>query len=146
MRRYQAASGRTGRQSRGCLYIARSSTDQSPSPAHNSAQLNHCWCVEQTMNSRRTCGTSTPYRLYNEQVCAQLPTSADNVVLLAFAADRRAAIDRYLLAGGPKAANLQQRRAATGWDRRTDRRTDARQLHRPCSAHYASRANMHEEY
>ena len=98
------------------------------------------------MNSRRTCGTSTPYRLYNEQVCAQLPTSADNVVLLAFAADRRAAIDRYLLAGGPKAANLQQRRAATGWDRRTDRRTDARQLHRPCSAHYASRANMHEEY
>ena len=49
------------------------------------------------MNWRRTCGTSTPYRLHNEQVRVQLPTSADNVALLAFAADRRAAIDRYLL-------------------------------------------------
>jgi len=37
-----------------------------------------------------------------------------------------AAIDRYLLPAGPTAANLQQRRAATGWDRRTDGRpTDA---------------------
>jgi len=35
----------------------------------------------------------------------------------------RAAIDRYLLAAGPTAANPQQRRAAAGWDRRTDRRT-----------------------
>jgi len=48
------------------------------------------------------------------------------VALLAFAAarhaDRRAAIDRYLLAAGFTAANPQQRRAAAGWDRRTDGR------------------------
>jgi len=45
----------------------------------------------------------------------------------AAAADRRpagrAAIDRYLLASWPTAANPQQRRAAAGWDRRTDSRT-----------------------
>jgi len=66
------------------------------------------------------------------------------VALPAFAAARRAAarllltagraaIDRYLRAAGPTAANLQQRRAAAGWDRRTDARTDARQLHKPRS-------------
>jgi len=54
---------------------------------------------------------------------------------LAFAAARRAAarlllttgraaIDRYLLTAVPTAANPQQQRAAAGWDRRTDRRTD----------------------
>jgi len=59
------------------------------------------------------------------------------VALPAFAAARRvdaqllltagrAAISRYLLA----VANPQQRRAAGEWNRRTD----ARQLHRPCSA------------
>jgi len=63
----------------------------------------------------------------------------------AAAADRRpaggAAIDRYLLAAGPTAANLQQRRAATEWDGRTDRQTDAQQLHRPCCAFYANSVN-----
>jgi len=34
----------------------------------------------------------------------------------------RAAIDRYLLAAGPAAANPHQRHAAAGWDRHTDRR------------------------
>jgi len=48
----------------------------------------------------------------------------------------RAAIDRYLLDAGPTAANPRQRRANG-----TDRRTDARQLHRPCSAYYAGSAN-----
>jgi len=55
----------------------------------------------------------------------QLPTSADNVTLLAFAAERRAAerraaagrpaadaVDRHLLLAGPTAANPPQRRAA----------------------------------
>jgi len=67
------------------------------------------------------------------------PTPADNVTLAVYAAARllltagRAAIDRYLLlAAGPAAANLQQRRAAAGWDRQTD----ARQMHRPSSAYY----------
>jgi len=52
-------------------------------------------------------------------VCAQLPPSADNVTLLAFAPERRAAaapataaIDRYLLPAGPTAANPPQRHAA----------------------------------
>jgi len=58
------------------------------------------------------------------------------MALRAFAAERRAAarllltagraaIDRYLLAAGPTAANPLQRRAA-GWDRQTDGRTHAR--------------------
>jgi len=62
---------------------------------------------------------------------------ADNVALPAFAAARRAAawlqltagraaIDRYLLAAGPTAANPQLQRAAVRWDRQTDRRTDGR--------------------
>ena len=33
---------------------------------------------------------------YAEQICVQLPTSADNVALPAFAAAGRAAIDQYL--------------------------------------------------
>ena len=52
-------------------------------------------------------------------MCAQLPPSADNVTLLAFAPERRAAvapaaaaIDRYLLPAGPTAANPPQRHAA----------------------------------
>jgi len=49
-------------------------------------------------------------------VCVQLPTSAVNATLLAFAAERRlagrAATDRYLLPGGRTAANPQQRSAA----------------------------------
>ena len=53
--------------------------------------------------------------------------SADNVTLLAFAGERRrAAIDRYLLAAGPTAANPPSgvRRPNDGTiDGRTDRRT-----------------------
>jgi len=55
--------------------------------------------------------------------CVQLPTSADNATLLAFAAERhaaaplllsagRAGIERYLLLVGFTAANPQQRRVA----------------------------------
>jgi len=70
--------------------------------------------------------------IFIEQVCVQLPTSADNVTLLAFAAaERRAAvrrvIDRYLLPAGPTAANPPQRYAVVDrWDRQTDRRTPYR--------------------
>jgi len=61
-----------------------------------------------------------------KQVCVQLPTSVDNVALLAFAAERRAtAIDRYLLPAVPAAANPPQRQAAVDrLDRQTDRQTD----------------------
>jgi len=71
---------------------------------------------------------------YNKSICVQLPTSAVNVALPAFAAGRRAAtplplsagraaIDRYLLSAGLTAANPQQRRAAGEY---RDRQTDGR--------------------
>jgi len=87
------------------------------------------------------------------QVCVQPPTPADNVTLLAFAVERRAAVCRA--AAGPRLIDIscppanpqQQRRAAARkgrtdrrTDSRTDGRTDARQLHRPCSA-YAGNTN-----
>jgi len=50
-------------------------------------------------------------------VCVLLPTSADNVTLLTFAAERRA--------DGPIAANPPPRHG-------TDTRTDTVPLHRPC--------------
>jgi len=73
------------------------------------------------------------------------------VTLPAFAAKRRtagaccgthsarAAVDRYLL---PAGAQQQTRRTPLlmltgGTDRQTDERTDARPLHKPCSAYYA---------
>jgi len=65
----------------------------------------------------------------------QRPTSADNVTLLAFAAERRAAlrlaaaaIDRYLLPAEPTAANPPQRHAAVD---RWDVRSNTVPLHRP---------------
>ena len=75
---------------------------------------------------------------YHEQVCVQLPTSAVNVALPASAAVRRraaaprccgtgrAAIDRYLLAAGPTAANPPHAAAAGERDRQTDGRTPCR--------------------
>jgi len=69
----------------------------------------------------------------SEQVCVQLPTSADNVTLPAFAAVRRAAARLLLGAGqqsivhtGPTAANPQLRNAAGEWDRQTDRHRTVR--------------------
>jgi len=60
-----------------------------------------------------------------QHIRVQLPTSADNATLLAFAAERRAAaaaINRYLLPAGPGAANpLQQHASFDRWDRQTDR-------------------------
>ena len=55
-------------------------------------------------------------------------------------APRRAptAVDRYLLPAGHSAANLPTAVAAVDRrDRQTDGQTDARPLHRPCSAYYA---------
>ena len=67
-----------------------------------------------------------------KQVCVQFSMCADNVALSAFAALRRAAIDRYLLLAGPTAADCSSGFAAvgpSGTDRLTDRRTDAQQVH-----------------
>ena len=78
--------------------------------------------------------------LFCEQVCVQLPTSADKVTLLAFAAESRAAaplllgadraaIDRCLLPAGAEQQTRrppQRRAAAKLWDGRTDGQTDRR--------------------
>jgi len=55
-------------------------------------------------------------------------------------------VDRYLLPTGRSAANPPAVVAAVNqWDRptngQTDRRTDARPLHRPCSAYYVGSVN-----
>ena len=64
-----------------------------------------------------------------QQVCVQLPISADSVPLLAFAAGAPAwsadLIDRYLVAAGPQQQTRRSgvRRPNDGTDRQTDRRT-----------------------
>jgi len=88
----------------------------------------------------------------NRSVRVQLPTSADNVTLPAFAAVRRAAAQLLLSAvqqsigiSCPPGAQQQTRTsrvrlASDGTDRRTDRQTDIRSFHRPCSAYSAGSA------
>jgi len=83
---------------------------------------------------------ASPYgQGYNIQVRVQLPTLAGNVSLLAFAAERRAAV--RLVARRPAAAAVDRYRLPTGMllqrsidgsDERTDGQTDAVALHRPC--------------
>ena len=77
-------------------------------------------------------------KYHNMTSCVQrLPTLADYVTLLAFAAERRAAgrraveapaagaIHRYILTAGHTTANPPQRRAAVDrWTRQSDRQTD----------------------
>jgi len=77
-----------------------------------------------------------------QTVCAQLPTSADNVTLLAVVAERQPCSNRSL-SPGRRAHSSKPAAAACGrrMRGRTDRLTDARQLHRPCSAYYASSVN-----
>jgi len=55
-------------------------------------------------------------------VALTLPASAAAARLLQLTAGR-VAVDRHPLAAEPTAANPQQRRAAAGWDGRTDGRT-----------------------
>jgi len=99
---------------------------------------------------------TNPVNFPAEQVCVQLPTLADNETLLAVTAERRAAapccgaaatgrpaaavVGRYRLYSRRSAANPPHAAAARSNDR-TDRRTDARPFHRPCSAYYASSVN-----
>ena len=59
-----------------------------------------------------------------------LPTSAHQ-------AATAAATDRYLLPAGPTAA------VCGSWMGQTDRQTDARQMHRPCSTYYAEQQAAH---
>ena len=77
-------------------------------------------------------GLATTAERLAKQICVQPRSSAVNTALPAFAAERRrTAIDRYLLPAG--AQQQIPLHAAAVVDRR-DRRTDARQFHRPCSA------------
>jgi len=93
--------------------------------------------------------------LYPTQICVQLPMSAVNVTLLAFAAERRAAAPLLWAPGACRARRLHCRSispadmalsskpaAHRGCGRMmTYRQTDARSFHRPCSAYYASSVN-----
>ena len=79
-----------------------------------------------------THGSTQPMDNSETHWTSQWRTYADNVALPAFArraAVRRAALDRYLLPAGPQ--------------QQTDRRTDAWQVHRPCSAGSANKMSMH---
>jgi len=74
----------------------------------------YCSCIWHEISWWNSAGV-TPSRRekhtrVKKQVWVQLPASADNVALPAFAAARcsRAAIDRYLLPAGPTAANPQR--------------------------------------
>ena len=80
-----------------------------------------------------------PVYTRQKQVCVQLPPSADNVTLRAFAAERRAAlrrcfleaaaaVDRYCLPAGPTAATSRTL-LQTG---QTDGQTDTVPLRGPC--------------
>ena len=87
-----------------------------------------------------------------QQVCVQLPTPADNVTLLAFAAERRPCNNRSIYmyparrAHNNKPGRQKQCHGCNpcllcGADRQTDGQTDARQFHRPCCAYYARSVN-----
>jgi len=66
-----------------------------------------------------------------KQVCIQLPTSADNVTLLAVPAVQQAIDISCPL--GPTATNSPNSAAVVDrWYRQTDRQTDTVPLHRPC--------------
>ena len=82
-----------------------------------------------------------------KQVCVQLPTSADNTTLLAFAADRHVAVAPLLL-GGRRCRlyaghTADTRRAAAAVDRWTDIQSDGRRPYRYIdpAAYYASCVN-----
>jgi len=64
--------------------------------------------------------------LQKKQVRVQLPTSAVNVILLAFAAEHRA-----------QQQTCHMLLSTDDTDTQTNRRKDARPLHRPCSAYHA---------
>ena len=72
------------------------------------------------------------------QACVQPRPLAVNTALPAFAAERRAAAPCYLIpVAGDRAVSKLLIRCCRG----TDGRTDARQLHRPCSAYYVGSVN-----
>ena len=106
---------------------------------------------------RSVCTAKFPVRRHDQPhgriVCVLPRTSAINVTLLAFAAERRAADSSGRPApplsidiSRPPGPQQQTRRSGVRrtndeTSRQTDRRTDALQFHRPCSAYYASSVN-----
>jgi len=76
----------------------------------------------------------------NKQVCVQLPTYADNVALSAFARHALpycAQCSNWLIYPDGGAHSSKPAAVGSCWDRRTD----ARQMHRGCSAQYPDSAN-----
>ena len=78
---------------------------------------------------------------FYQQVCVQLPTSADNATLLVFAAERRSCSSRSI-SPGSRAHSVEAAAATCGSQMmgRKNGRT-GRQFHRSCSAYYVSSAN-----
>ena len=78
----------------------------------------------------------------NRQACVLLPTYANNVALPAFAR-RCCSISQQSIDISCRRAHSSKPAAAACCDRmgQTERQTDARQLHRPCSAYYAGSVN-----
>jgi len=78
---------------------------------------------------------------FYQQVCVQLPTSADNATLLVFAAERRTCSSRSI-SPGSRAHSVEAAAATCGSQMmgRKNGRT-GRRFHRPCSAYYVSSAN-----
>ena len=80
-----------------------------------------------------------------QQVCVQLPTSADNVTLLAFTAARRPCSNRLISPGRRTHSSKPAAAACVGrMMGRTDRQTDARRFYRLCPAYYATRFRLND--
>ena len=75
-----------------------------------------------------------------KQVCVQLPTYADNVALPAFARRTQRCCAPCSNLSIPPAGRPHSKVCCCGpcWDRQTDRRTDTRQMHRPCPSSTAN--------
>ena len=102
----------------------------------HSPTMNRFWALDVGQTDRQTDGriaallnAQAVQQWRGQQFSVQLPTSASNVTLLAFAAEQSAAVDRYLLLAGPTAANPPHVAAAVD---RCDRLTDIVPLRRPC--------------
>jgi len=109
-------------------------------------KLRPCWCHRVHSSTRRwrwrqqqqlsVCSGRSASHLPTNSLCSALYVSwQSDAACICCREPGRAAIDWYLLSTGPTAAN--HWRGVQRPNNGTDRRTDARQFHRPCCAYYA---------
>ena len=112
----------------------RLATDCAASKWNIGAGQVNAWSLHWRQRQGRTCT--------NSSLCVQLPMSADNVTLLASAAEHRPCNNGPISPGCWVHSSKPTRAACSGWMmRQTDGWTDARQFHRPCSIYYVSSVN-----